>query len=66
MSKRIGKVIIISTEKPQQCDGCGKIDELRPYGHKGACICPTCAEKIPEIVRHNVGIVLFGDEGELL
>lgn len=36
---------IISKEKPQQCDFCGKIAELRPYGPKGECICFQCGMK---------------------
>jgi hypothetical protein len=38
---RMGHVVI-REQKPQQCDYCGKIDELRPYGKNGACICFTC------------------------
>ncbi len=45
MTKRIGDILIISKEKPQQCDYCGKIAELRPYGENGACICFECAMK---------------------
>jgi hypothetical protein len=29
---------IIYDESPQQCDLCGKIDELRPYGPNGECV----------------------------
>lgn len=32
----------IYQEKPQQCDLCGKIDELRPYGPNGECVCFEC------------------------
>lgn len=41
---RDGKVIL-AKENPQQCDFCGNIAELRPYGPKGECICYTCAMK---------------------
>lgn len=48
------------------CSECGKIAEVRPYGPNGAEICFDCGEKIPEIRDHNMGIKLFGDEGDLL
>ena len=66
MSIRMGNMIIISEEKPQQCDDCGKIDELRPYGKNGAKICFDCGMKYPKIVKHNMNIILFGGKGELL
>lgn len=33
---------VIYQERPQQCDLCGKIAELRPYGPKGECVCFDC------------------------
>lgn len=33
----------IAKEPPQQCDDCGAIAELRPYGRGGACVCHGCA-----------------------
>ena len=45
MTERVGKNLIIEKEKPQQCDYCGKVKELRPYGKDGACICFDCAMK---------------------
>ncbi len=36
---------IIQEEKPQQCDLCGAIAELRPYGPNGACVCFDCGMK---------------------
>ncbi len=45
MSKVIGDTFIIEPEAPQQCDFCGKIAELRPYGPKGECICFDCGMK---------------------
>jgi len=42
---------IISEEKPQQCDDCGKVAELRPYGPGGSCICVDCAYKDPETTK---------------
>ena len=42
MTKRIGNVVFVQKEKPQQCDECGKIDQVRPYGANGAVICFSC------------------------
>lgn len=39
------KIIRIEQQKNQQCDLCGKIAELRPYGPKGECVCFTCGMK---------------------
>ena len=36
---------ILSVELPQQCDDCGEIRELRPYGVGGATVCFDCAMK---------------------
>jgi len=36
---------VIYEEKPQKCDLCGKIAELRPYGPKGECVCFGCGMK---------------------
>lgn len=33
----------IEAQNPQQCDLCGKVAELRPYGPNGECVCFDCA-----------------------
>ena len=48
MTKRIDGVLIIEAENPQQCDMCGEIAELRPYGPNSECICFPCAMKDEE------------------
>ncbi len=40
--------ILLEPEKPQQCDDCGEIAELRPYGPGGSVVCFECAMKTPE------------------
>lgn len=45
MSETIDGVFVISPERPQQCDLCGAIAELRPYGPNGECVCFTCGMK---------------------
>lgn len=47
MTERINGVLVIKQERPQQCDLCGQIDELRPYGPGGAKICYPCGMKDP-------------------
>ena len=36
---------ILSAELPQQCDDCGEIEELRPYGPGGSMVCFDCGMK---------------------
>jgi len=60
MSKRIGDVFVIGREKPQQCDYCGKIAELRPYGRNGAYICYACGVKDKEETEKNMREHLSG------
>jgi hypothetical protein len=48
MTERIGNLIILREENQQQCDLCGKIAELRPYGPKGEMICFECGMKDEE------------------
>ncbi len=52
----------ISAEKPQQCDFCGKIRELRPYGPNGECVCFRCAMKDEESCKARMNHHLFGPE----
>jgi len=48
MTEIIGDTIIYAPEPEQQCDMCGKIAELRPYGRNGECICFDCGMKNEE------------------
>lgn len=44
MSEKIGEGFLIERELDQQCDSCGEIKELRPYGPPGkTMICFSCA-----------------------
>jgi hypothetical protein len=45
MTGIIDKLAAIYQENPQQCDLCGKIAELRPYGPNGEAICFECGMK---------------------
>lgn len=39
------KAFVFEPEAPQQCDLCGIVAELRPYGPNGECICFECGMK---------------------
>lgn len=39
---------VIQEEAAQQCDECGQIAELRPYGPGGKVVCFNCLEAHPE------------------
>jgi hypothetical protein len=43
--------VIIEEERAQQCDLCGKIRELRPYGPNGECVCFECMMKDEESAK---------------
>lgn len=66
MSERLDDgSIIICDEPEQQCDLCGKIAELRPYGPNGECICHECGMKDEETTNRMMGIVLFGESPDI-
>lgn len=50
----------IAAEKPQQCDMCGEIKELRPYGPNGETICFECAKKDEAAMERGVKRHIFG------
>jgi hypothetical protein len=47
-------------EKAQQCDLCGKIAELRPYGPNGECVCFQCGMKDEAAAQRRASMHLFG------
>lgn len=52
---------IIAKENAQQCDVCGEIRELRPYGPKGEVICEPCSRTFPkEVIEARMAHHLFG------
>ncbi len=62
MSQRIGNVVIISEEKPQECQFCHETKECRPYGPNEEEICFDCAMKDKETTVKRMKTVLFGIE----
>ena len=51
---------VISVEKSQQCDDCGEVKELRPYGPGGSVVCFQCAMKDEDEARRRFGALLDG------
>lgn len=62
MTRRFGNIVVVVGESRQQCDMCGKIAELRPYGPNGEKICYACGMKDPETTDKMISKVLFGDK----
>jgi hypothetical protein len=66
MTTRIGNTITIEPETPQQCDDCGEIRELRPYGPNGSCICFECGMKDKVGTRKRFEqVLLWADNGQV-
>jgi hypothetical protein len=61
MTEQIGNIIILRPELPQQCDLCGKVGELRPYGPNGECICFDCGMKSKKTTEEAFKRLLFGE-----
>jgi len=53
---------IIESEAAQQCDDCGDIKELRPYGPGGSSVCFDCAMKDREGTERRFHKLLTGEE----
>lgn len=45
MTFKVGKTLFICTEAKAKCEGCGRFEELRPYGKNAANVCFDCAMK---------------------
>jgi hypothetical protein len=43
MSQRVGTTVIVEKTEPANCELCGRLEELRPYGPNGESICVECA-----------------------
>jgi hypothetical protein len=52
----------IAKEQPQQCDLCGTIAELRPYGPNGETVCFACAMKDEPAAKRAFARRVLGKE----
>jgi len=50
--------LIPQAEAHQQCDDCGKVAELRPYGPGGSMICFACMKKDEEGAKTRLTAIL--------
>ena len=50
---------VIAAENAQQCDLCGKVDELRPYGPNGEVVCFECGMKDEDAARRRFAEHVF-------
>ena len=55
------RIVRVKPEDPDVCDLCGAVEELRPYGPRGASICYDCAMKDEKGTERRMGIALFGE-----
>lgn len=60
MSKKINDVFYVSPQKEEECECCGKVAELRPYGKNGANICYECGMNDPETTQEMLDQVAIG------
>jgi len=56
----------IAAERPQQCDLCGDVAELRPYGPNGECVCFTCGMQDERAVERRFVKLVLGEDGKEL
>ena len=52
----------IYQENKQQCDMCGKIAELRPYGPNRECVCFDCGMKDEKAAKRQFNKYVLGQE----
>jgi hypothetical protein len=58
MSKKQGNKFVVEEQKPEQCEYCGEVAELRPYGKNGANICFKCMMKNENEAKKQYGKLL--------
>ncbi len=60
MSKKVGDMFVIAVEPDANCEVCGQMAELRPYGPNGERICFECGMKDEETTKAQFVKVLTG------
>ena len=55
MTRTVDGTVVIFREGEQQCDLCGLVAELRPYGPQGEMICAPCGLKNVEATERQMG-----------
>ena len=54
---------VIYQENPQQCDFCGQVAELRPYGPKGEVVCFPCGMKDEAAAKRQMDKLMGWTDG---
>jgi hypothetical protein len=58
------QVDTLAVEKAQQCDDCGEVKELRPYGPGGSTVCFDCMMKDEEEGKRQMSKLYGWDQPE--
>ena len=58
-------IVFLGPRKPQGCDLCGEVGELRPYGPKGEWVCFKCGMKNEEAAKRVFEKRLDGGDARL-
>lgn len=53
-------IVIIDGTKHAQCELCGKVAELRPYGPHGESVCFKCAMKDEDAAKRQFDKLTIG------
>ena len=57
----MSRIKVIEEEAPMKCELCGKIEELRPYGPNGECVCFDCGMKNEEAATRQFCRLVLGE-----
>lgn len=62
MTKRVGGMVIIAYQDPEECEMCHAIAECRPYGPDGMNICFACGQLDAEGTKQRMAEYMFPKE----
>lgn len=62
-AKRKGQpdVVYLVSPPDRDCELCGKLSDVRPYGPNGEYICFECGQKNPEVTKRRMMHILYGE-----
>lgn len=63
MTKRVGEILVIESEPPEECAFCKQLSHVRPYGPNGERVCHPCAMKDEPAARRQMDRLLDGATG---
>ncbi len=62
MTEKVGGDHLVYEEVPRECELCGRLAELRPYGPDGEKVCFECGMKDEESCRER----FLGEKGDII